>query len=228
MPSDSRGDRRDARVELEPSDLSILRWCVEKAQPREFWHAFEDRQRELIADLDRLADLDAQVVAVPAAVLESRDRRVRELEHALERAHQWIGVAVADMPKDALDRVQEEFWATHTDAVDPQGGHSAGGPSASGDRREPPNPDSDAVLESARAEVERLRTAYDELTDKWTARALECNARRAEVEELREALDEAIGWAQRPSPIPMLPFNDFLERMGDLGCGPRKERKDKA
>lgn len=43
----------------------------------------------------------------------------------------------------------------------------------------------------------------------------------AEVETLRLALNEAISWARRPSPIPIVAFNEFLERMGKLGAGPR-------
>jgi hypothetical protein len=40
-------------------------------------------------------------------------------------------------------------------------------------------------------------------------------------EHLRTLLAEAVEWARRPSPIPMVPFNDFLNRCGEVGVGPR-------
>lgn len=39
-----------------------------------------------------------------------------------------------------------------------------------------------------------------------------------EALELRKLLSEAVEWARRPSPIPIVPFQDFLDRAA-AACG---------
>ena len=44
-------------------------------------------------------------------------------------------------------------------------------------------------------------------------------------QELLRALNEAVAWARRPSPIPVVPFDEFLQRMGKLGAGPSADKR---
>jgi len=41
-------------------------------------------------------------------------------------------------------------------------------------------------------------------------------------QELMRMLDEAVEWARRPSPLPVVPFDEFLERVKPY-CGPRAD-----
>ena len=46
-------------------------------------------------------------------------------------------------------------------------------------------------------------------------------------QELMRLLDEAVEWAQRPSPIPAVPFDEFLGIVAKFGAGPRGDSRIK-